>query len=355
MKPEDLSTSLLPLAPIPTKLSTALFGLAICDALGGPVEFKRRGSFPTVSKMLPNTTFKVPAGSWTDDTSLALCLAWSLISNAGKIDLLDHAKRYYQWRERGYMSCTGHCFDCGNTIRYALTLWETTEFTSEEKGVESVRKTLDKSSFSGNGSLMRVLPVALAGWRDLEVVVKNAGRSTEATHPNVMCREACQVYCLLVATILQNVEKKNESFSKKDLFEVLEGFEFQSKELGEAVGKGSGLLGMKYEEIRSSGYVLHSLQAALWAFFTSGSFEEGAVLTVNMGDDADTVGAIYGGLAGCWYGDALYDDIDGSSESGFWTKKVKEWRGDLQKPEMIEKVVGGLVELNGGGTGGSVA
>jgi ADP-ribosyl-[dinitrogen reductase] hydrolase len=348
MTPDNLSTSLLPLAPVSTKISTSLFGLAIGDALGGPAEFKRRGTFPTVDRMMRNTTFDIPAGSWTDDTSLALCLAWSLSSNQGKVDLLDQAKRYYEWKKRGYMSSTGYCFDCGNTIRQAVTIWYMTEFASEEKGVEAVKKSLDKPSFSGNGSLMRVVPVALAGWRDLEVVMKNAGRSSEATHPNIMCREACEIYCLLVATILQKTEEGDGSFSKKGLWEVLEGFDFKCKDLEKAVGKGSGLLEMEYAAIKSSGYVLHSLQAALWAFFTTSSFEEGVILTVNMGDDADTVAAIYGGLAGCWYGDALFDEASSAPETIFWTRRVKEWRSHLQKPEMIQEAVDVLLELDGG-------
>src|SRR5947207_15815261 len=118
----NLRNELLPQTPMSVKLSSSILGLAICDALGGPAEFRARGTFETVDSMKPNLNFNLPPGTWTDDTSMTLCLAESIYSVPG-FDLQDQVKQYDRWYRQGANSATGHCFDIGNTCRRALDIW----------------------------------------------------------------------------------------------------------------------------------------------------------------------------------------------------------------------------------------
>lgn len=110
--------------PIASRIRGSLYGVAVCDALGGPVEFCRRGSFPLVTSYRHNDNFDLPPGSWTDDTSMTLCLAQSLVDCKGKFVLEDQIKKYVAWFENGYMSSNGECFDIGNNTRIALSTWK---------------------------------------------------------------------------------------------------------------------------------------------------------------------------------------------------------------------------------------
>lgn len=204
---------------------------------------------------------------------------------------------------------------------------------------QQIREELAGWFQAGNGSLMRVLPVGLVYWRDLTVAMEVARATSEVTHPGGMCRDACAVYTLLVGSILGAVAR-GERMSKAQLLEVLYGYEFQDEKLGAVLRRESGFLELPVESVKTTGYVLHTLEAALWVFFRTESFEEGVVRVVNMGDDADTVAAVYGGLAGVWYADEL--ETEGSL---FWTEGVRRWRKELVKREMVEDVAKALWEI----------
>jgi ADP-ribosyl-[dinitrogen reductase] hydrolase len=323
-----MSSSSLPASILATKIRTSLLGLALGDALGGPVEFHPRGTFPFVTTLLPNTNFGLPPGAWTDDTSMALCLADSLTSQP-TFSESDQASRYVRWVQSGYLSVTGYCFDVGNGTRAAVGIW------ASGAGLQEVKRALDHKVRCGNGSLMRVLPVALAYWRTPEKALEYARRSSTTTHPHVLCQEACAVYVHLVTMILSAADS-GAALEKMDLLQALGGWNYENAELRDIftdekwVRKGSA-------EIRSSGYVVHTLEAALWAFFGTESFEEGAIKVVNLGDDADTVGAVYGGIAGAWYG----------GDESFWTGKTNAWREGLLKREIVEGFAEKLVGIAG--------
>lgn len=321
-------------AAIPVKIRNSLLSLAMCDALGGPVEFQQRGTFPLVTEMIENKHFNLAPGTWTDDTSMALCLGQAIIDSKGGIPSeASQAELYVRWWRNGYLSAIGRCFDIGGCTGVALGFWE----TKPAKALGEVRKKLSGGYSCGNGSLMRVLPVALAFWEDSSKAMEVAMASSVVSHPHPMCQEACAVYVFLVSNILQCCTKQKR-MSKKDLLDVLYGYTFKNSSLRDAIGPTSEFTTKPDTEIYSSGFVLHTIQAALWCFFNTETFEEGAIRVVNLGDDADTVAAVYGGLAGAWYSDLLETE-----DSRFWSPRVQRWREQLVKREVIEEIGNGLL------------
>ncbi len=164
------------------RITGSLIGLAVGDALGAPVEFEPPGRFPPVTGYRRGGRFNLEAGTWTDDTSLALCLAESLIERRG-FDPRDQLERYLSWYRTGRLSATGHCFDIGITTRSALVHFERTG--DSESGMTSERS-------AGNGSLMRVAPVPLAYHRDPDRAIELSGRSSATTHALPVCIDACR-------------------------------------------------------------------------------------------------------------------------------------------------------------------
>lgn len=110
--------------PIPSRIRGSFYGVAVVDALGGPVEFRRRGTFPPVTGFRYNSNFDLAPGTWTDDTSMTLCLAQSLVEREGNFVVHDQIRKYVKWKEEGYMSATGTCFDIGNATRQSLSIWK---------------------------------------------------------------------------------------------------------------------------------------------------------------------------------------------------------------------------------------
>lgn len=314
-----------------SRIRGSLYGVAICDALGSPVEFCRRGTFPPVTGLRHNSNFNLPPGCWTDDTSMTLCLAQSLVDNRGNFSPEDQVRKYIKWYEEGYMSSVGKCFDIGNATRNALSIWRehvkrNTGAEAMEKGQAAIDKALRKKVQCGNGSLMRVSPIGLVFHPDMEKAIEYSVLSSQVTHPYPTNAEACKLYTKLVACTFRNV-------FKPDLASIVAGWPFEDADLKARFGKYGNIEAWQEtgdEQIPSSGYVVHSLEASLWAFFTTNSFEEGALKAVNLGDDADTVGAIFGGIAGAFYGvEAL----------------PQEWLKGLEAKGIVDDVVEGLVKL----------
>ncbi|KAL8951623.1 MAG: hypothetical protein Q9222_002423 [Ikaeria aurantiellina] len=319
---------------ISSRIQGSLYGVAICDALGGPVEFCRRGTFPPVTDLRYNRNFCLPPGCWTDDTSMTLCLAQSLVNNDGKFVLQDQVKNYIKWAEQGYMSSIGKCFDIGNATRIALSTW--TKYLENDpndpneeamkSGQAAIDKALKRKRQCGNGSLMRVSPTGLVFYKDLEQAMEYAAASSHVTHPYPTNAEACKIYTKLIVSALNDV-------SKPELALLVADWTFEDPDLKirfQKYGNIETWQDVKEEQISSSGYVVHSLEASLWAFFTTSSFEEGALKAVNLGDDADTVGAIYGGIAGASYGFAALP---------------QRWLQGLEAKSMVDDVVDRVVAL----------
>ena len=297
------------------RLLGSLLGLAVGDALGTAVEFQARDSFPPVTDMVGGGAFELAPGQWTDDTSMALCIAASLTETEA-YDPRDQLGRFVRWYRDGYLSSTGRCFDIGNQTRAALEEFEATG--------EPYRESVGGMS-AGNGSLMRLAPVAMAFCDDPDAAGRFSADSSRTTHPAVECVEACGTYGRLIAAAIEGASRTElyvlaadlaEQVTNPDLATILRG-SYRVKER---------------DEISSSGYVLHSLEAALWALANTDDFLEGALLAVNLGDDADTVGAIYGQLTGALYG-----------RSGI----PENWRDRLHDVGMIEDLAAGIADRVG--------
>jgi len=297
----------------------AMLGLAIGDALGAPVEFQKRGTFEPISSFRGGGKFSLQAGEWTDDTAMTLCLAQSLVEQQG-FDPLNQLEKYVTWLHTGYMSCNGKAVGVGKTIyrsliRYMRTKQPYTDIVHEK--------------FSGNGSLMRLAPVCIYYAKDMEQCVEYAKLSSKTTHGSPVAVDCCR-YMAYVIVRLFSCENKEEVFSEK--FKEETWAFFRNEKLHEAL---EPIVCGTYMEksnagILSTGYAVHSLEAALWSFYHSNSFEKALLLAVNLGDDADTVGAITGQIAGAFYG----------------VEKIPEsWKKNLCKYEMIDTVMDRLIDL----------
>lgn len=297
--------------PSPTlqsRVRGALLGLAAGDALGTTVEFKRPGSFKPLTDIVGGGPFQLKAGQWTDDTSMALCLAESLLEKQG-FDPVDQLERYVRWMYQGHLSSNGLCFDVGGTVRAALKRFQETK--------EPYCGSEDPMS-AGNGSIMRLAPVAIAYAHRPAEAIERAAQSSRTTHAASEAQDACRYMAGLLCGALAGAAK--DELLTPDYCPV-PGL-WAKVPLAPKVAKiaAGSFREKRPPEIRGTGYVIDSLEAALWALRDSSSFEEGALLAVNLGDDADTTGAVYGQLAGALYG-----------EEGIPNK----WREKLAKRELL--------------------
>ncbi|AFL73983.1 ADP-ribosylglycohydrolase family protein [Thiocystis violascens] len=270
----------------------ALIGLAVGDALGTTLEFTRPGAFAPIDDMLGGGPFRLAPGQWTDDTSMALCLAESLIARDG-FDAEDQMRRYLRWRDEGYWSSNGRCFDIGNTIAAALTRFE--------NDWNPFAGSTDPHT-AGNGSLMRLAPVPLAFAHAPAEAVRLAGRMSRTTHAAPEAVDACRYLAGLIVGALQGIAR-DELLGPRF---APPGVDWTTHPLSRQI---DAVAAGRFKEreppmIRGTGYVVQSLEAALWAFWTTDNFRDGALKAVNLGEDADTTGAIYGQLAGAYYGHA---------------------------------------------------
>ncbi|MCK9593291.1 MAG: ADP-ribosylglycohydrolase family protein [Methanoregula sp.] len=302
----------------------SLVGLATGDAMGVPNEFLSQGTFPPVKNFMGGGPSGLKPGEWTDDTSMALCLAESLIE-CRAFSLTDQLKRYDDWFRHGYLSSNGECFDSGITIQSALEQFE-------RSGTPDCGQTSLMSA--GNGSLMRLAPVPLAFHMNPSLAIRLSGESSTATHALPICVDACRYYGALIIGAIQGVSRDallSPMFSPS-------GHTWDDAPLvDEICGVANGSFRTKQPpEICGNGYVLTSLEAALWAFAHTDSFEDGCLAAVNLGDDADTVGAIYGQLAGAYYG------INGIPA---------EWRHSLVMSAKITGMAEELFRLSGSVSG----
>ena len=259
----------------------ALLGLAVGDALGVPVEFMRPGTFDLITEMVGGGPHGLMPGEWTDDTSMALCLAESLIERQG-FDAVDQLQRYVRWWRNGHLSSTGLCFDIGITTQAAL---ESFQSTGEPAGLTS----LDSA---GNGSIMRLAPVPMFYALSMPDAVEFAARSSATTHASEEAVSACRYLAAVIVKALWG-SSKEEILAPAVTDELSDGVK--------RVAFGSFRI-FSPPQIRGSGYVVESLEAALWAFHNSDSFADGLSMAVNLGEDSDTTGAVYGQVAGAFYG-----------------------------------------------------
>ncbi len=291
------------------RFTGCLLGLAVGDAVGTTLEFHAPGSFQPITDLTGGGPFRLQAGQWTDDTSMALCLAESLVQCGGH-DPLDQLERYDRWFRQGYWSSTGACFDIGSTVRAALQRYERTHAPNCGSS--------DPNS-AGNGSLMRLAPAAMYYARQPAEAIERCADSSRTTHAAIEALDACRYFGGLLVGALAGESKANLLSS---LYAPLPGW-WQSHPLAPAIHTiaAGSFWQLQPPQIKGSGYVVRSLEAALWAFARSDDFRTGCLLAANLGDDADTTAAIYGQIAGAHYG-----------ASGI----PAEWRAKLARRPEIE-------------------
>lgn len=260
----------------------ALLGLAVGDALGAPVEFKPRDSFERVTEMMAGGYFRLPAGAWTDDTAMALCLADSLLS-CPEFDAKDLLDRFLRWMDLHENTSTGKCIGVGQNTMIVLGRYR-------RSGI--VEAQLVKGRSDGNGALMRLAPVACRHFRSPQRVRELAQAQSRSTHCSDLSAAACEAAAALMANLIAGedwhvtLRALSEEVWPAEVLGILRG-DWKSKDRS---------------EISSSGFVIHTLEAAVWAVGSTLCFEDAVIEAVNLGHDADTVGAVAGQLAGARYG-----------------------------------------------------
>lgn len=260
----------------------ALIGLAVGDALGTTLEFTQRDDkAPQLIDMVGGGPFELEVGQWTDDTAMALALADSLISHPDG-NPMDLMRRFVLWRRKGEYSCTGTCFDIGETTRSALRRFK----------LSGDPLAGSKDPFTaGNGSLMRLSPVAIRHWNAPEKRRQIARMQSQTTHGAEEAVAACELFADLLAEAIGGVARHA----------VLAPRDGEWPLKVRAISRG-GWRGKPREGVRSGGYVLESLEAALWCVGSTSSFRDAVLKAANLREDADTTAAITGQLAGALYG-----------------------------------------------------
>jgi ADP-ribosylglycohydrolase len=280
---------------IKNKMLGGLWGAVVGDALGVPVEFKSRDEVrrDPVTGMRGFGTFNLPAGSWSDDSSLLLCTVESLVNG---FDLKDIADRFIRWKYEGLWTPHGTAFDIGNATAHAINRLR--------HGVDPEESGGNGENDNGNGSLMHILPVAVA-FHDMEMEeflgLVHAVSSITHRHPRSLV--ACGIYCVMARYLMEGEEPADAC---KRTIEAIPGLynspPFNSELPAFRRILGGNIQSLPEDAVRSSGYVLHTLEASLWCLLTTGSYGEAVLKAVNLGEDTDTTGCVTGGLAGLHYG-----------------------------------------------------
>ena len=262
----------------------ALLGLAVGDAVGTTLEFKGPGSFEPISDLVGGGPFGLEAGQWTDDTSMALCLAESILDR-GDLDPADQLRRYVRWHRHGYLSSTGSCFDIGGTTVQALSRFERSGATTDA--------TADDEA-AANGSLMRLAAVPIRWHRSVAEAAERSGESSRTTHPAARPVDTCRVMGAMIAALIVGASAEQVLASDFWTFGPLH------PEV-DAVARASWQQ-KEPPAIRGRGYCVDALEAALWAVGGAADLRDAVLRAANLGDDADTTAAIAGQLAGARWG-----------------------------------------------------
>lgn len=279
-------------------LKNAMLGLIVADALGVPFEFRNRDTFK-VTGMTGYGTHLQPAGTWSDDSSMVLATLDSFIQ-CENFDYDDIMDRFYRWFDKGEYSPHGKCFDIGRTTFAAIRKYA--------DGYSPTRCGGRGFNDNGNGSLMRILPIAFVEHRVDDILDLSS-----LTHAHEISLMSCRLYVQIAENLMNGMSAEEAIINLKCCVDECE--------------KIPQMKGYPREKIRSSGYVIDSFEAAVWSFVNSESYSECVIKAVELGDDTDTVAAIAGGLAGIYYG------IGG--EKGI----PEEWIDALAKKDRIMKML----------------
>lgn len=278
------------------KVENGIIGFVDGDTMGVPVEFNSRGKLllNPVTEMLEYGTHNMPKGCWSDDTSMTLATMDSIIK-CKEINTNDMADKFIKWYRNGEYTATGIMFDIGTTTQQALVKYQ--------RGIDIASKCGGEREYdNGNGSLMRMLPIAyycyLKGLEDTEIL-KIVKEVSSITHRHPISILGCYIYVRLAIELLkgkgllqayQEIKKLDYSYFTEDTIYKYERI----------LNNDIGLYNIN--EISSNGYIVSTLEAVIWTLINSKSFNETIIKAINLGEDTDTVGACVGGLAGIYYG-----------------------------------------------------
>lgn len=289
------------------RMKSVIFGSVIGDAMGVPVEFKSRGELTAdpVTGYRGYGSHAVPAGTWSDDTSMTLAMLDSLATG---LDYDDIMEKFTDWADDAAYTATGEVFDMGRTVRKALVNFN--------KGVPTLECGPNGANDNGNGSLMRILPAIFYvkyNMQDatLDEKIEVIHNMSALTHGHARSKMACGVYAILIMDLLETEYKGTISYSlarAKSYYAAKPEFESEMEYFDKIFSP--GLAELPENIIKSSGYVIDTLEAALWCALNTDNFLDCILKAVNLGDDTDTVAAVAGGIAGCIY-DAPEDMIKG--------------------------------------------
>ena len=304
-----------------------IMGVVVGDALGCPVQFESREEVARhpVTGMRGYGTFNLPEGSWTDDSSLTIALLES-IRRTGKIDLDDIMGNFMKWLYDGEFTPYGESYDIGRGTMQAINRYSKNRKADKCGG--------DEDWNNGNGSLMRIMPACIyctvmesSGMfsdRDAIEIIHSVG---SLTHAHIRSNIACGLYFFMVKHILLREGSLQERIQEG----LSQGFSFYESYLADRENLHyydrlkdlAAFKSLSADKIKSTGYVVDALEAAVWSLITTDRFDQTLLKAVNLGDDTDTVGAIAGGLAGLYYG---YDSIP---EDWLSAIKRREWIEDM--------------------------
>lgn len=300
-------------------LRNAVLGVVSGDALGCPVQFESReevARHPVVN-MRGYGTFNLPAGSWTDDSSLTLALLASL-KEKNTVDLNDIAERFCDWLYNGAYTPFGYSYDIGRGTMNAVERYR------RSGNPETCGGTSDRDN--GNGSLMRIIPVCVfcaERGDDNDTMISTVEAVSALTHNTPRTRTACGLYAFMVRALINETGTLEERLQSG----LDQGFAYYQEKGNEALSYYRRLKDLSrfartdVSEIRSSGYVVDAMEAAVWCLITEDSLEKALLKAANLGDDTDTVAAIAGGLAGLYYTAAAVPE---------------QWYGAIQNRELVE-------------------
>jgi ADP-ribosylglycohydrolase len=280
-----------------------LLGVAIGDALGVPYEFSSREKMDEnpAKDMIGYGTYKQPSGTWSDDSSLTFCLAEALLQ---EYDLKVIAQNFVNWKGKSFWAARGEVFDIGITTSKAISRIEKILIAKRYKEL-SLLKDQAREKDNGNGSLMRILPLIyeIKG-KELHTQFEIVWLNSALTHRHIRAAMSCMIYLKLAEFLLEGLSKI-EAYQKTRI-----NIQILWKEIDFSLDEHihfnrmiqNDISSLEKNQINSSGYVIDSLEASLWCFLKTNSFEEAILTAVNLGRDTDTIGAITGGLAGLFYG-----------------------------------------------------
>lgn len=297
------------------KVKDGIIGLIVGDALGVPVEFMSRETLKAapITKMEGHGTYNQPAGTWSDDSSMTIATMQSII-NKGGIDYEDIMNEFYNWYSKDMYTPHGDVFDCGITTSHAIINYSNgnSALNCGESGERS----------NGNGSLMRILPLAYIKDIDYETI-ENV---SSLTHAHERSRIACVLYIEIAKSMIEN-----EGLEIKDHIEFscdkIKAYYNESQELKHF----ERIFNNDLEDVTAKGYVISTFESVIHCLLTTSNYRDAVLKAVNLGDDTDTVGAICGGLAGIYYG---FDSIP------------VDWVGEISKINYLLSLCDKYEEIN---------